>query len=47
MKEMTKMLQSAKTFLKHKEDDLKRILSEDGIRFRANWSIQAEGPLGI
>ena len=46
MEERTKMLQVAKTFLKHREDDLVRIFSEDGILFRTNRGIQAEGSFG-
>lgn len=46
MEERTKTLQVAKTFLKHREENLKRILSEDGILFRTNRSIQAEGSFG-
>ena len=46
MEERTKTLQVAKTFLKHRKEDLERILSEDGILFRTNRSIQAEGSFG-
>jgi hypothetical protein len=46
MEERTKTLQIAKTFLKQREKDLERILSEDGILFRINRSIQAEGSFG-
>jgi transposase len=46
MEERTKTLQVAKTFLKHREEDLKRILSTEGILFRTNRSIQAEGSFG-
>jgi transposase len=46
MEERTKTLQVAKTFLKHREEDLKRILSAEGILFRTNRSIQAEGSFG-
>jgi hypothetical protein len=46
MEERTKTLQVAKTLLKHREEDLKRILSQDGILFRINRSIQAEGSFG-
>jgi hypothetical protein len=46
MKERTKTLQVAKTFLKYREEDLERILSEKGILFRTNRSIQAEGSFG-
>lgn len=41
--ERTKTLQVAKTFLKYRQEDLERILSEEGILFRTNRSIQAEG----
>ena len=46
MEERTKTLQVAKTFLKYRQEDLKRILSEDGILFRINRSIQVEGSFG-
>ena len=36
----------AKTFLKQRKEDLKRILSEEGILFRTNRSIQTEGSFG-
>ena len=42
----TKTLQVAKTFLKYRQEDLKRILSDKGILFRRNRSIQAEGSFG-
>ena len=41
--ERTKTLQVAKSFLKYRQEDLERILSEEGILFRTNRSIQAEG----
>lgn len=44
--ERTKTLQVAKTFLKYRQKDLERILSEEGILFRTNRSIQAEGSFG-
>lgn len=44
--ERTKTLQVAKTFLKYRQEDLERILSEEGILFRTNRSIQAEGSFG-
>lgn len=44
--ERTKTLQVAKTFLKYRLEDLERILSDDGILFRTNRSIQAEGSFG-
>jgi len=46
LEERTKTLQVAKAFLKYRQEDLKRILSEDGILFRTNRSIQAEGSFG-
>ena len=46
LEERTKTLQVAKTFLKYRQKDLERILSEDGILFRTNRSIQAEGSFG-
>ena len=44
--ERTKTLQVAKAFLKYRREDLERILSDDGILFRTNRSIQAEGSFG-
>ena len=44
--ERTKTLQVAKTFLKYRQEDLERILSEEGILFRTNRSIQVEGSFG-
>ena len=46
MEERTKTLQIAKTFLKYRTESLERILSEEGILFRINRSIQAEGSFG-
>ena len=46
LEERTKKLQVAKTFLKQRNEDLERILSDDGILFRTNRSIQAEGSFG-
>ena len=46
MEERTKRLQVAKTFLKYRQENLERILSDDGILFRTNRSIQAEGSFG-
>ena len=46
LEERTKTLQVAKTFLKYRQEYLKRILSEEGILFRINRSIQAEGSFG-
>ena len=46
LEERTKILQVAKTFLKYRQKDLERILSEEGILLRINRSIQAEGSFG-
>ena len=46
LEERTKTLQVAKTFLKYRQDNLERILSDEGILFRTNRSIQAEGSFG-
>lgn len=46
LEERTKTLQVAKTFLKYRQEDLERILSDKGILFRTNRSIQAEGSFG-
>lgn len=46
MEERTKMLQVAKTFLKLRKENLKRTISKEGILFRTNRSIQAEGSFG-
>lgn len=46
LEERTKTLQVAKTFLKYRQEDLERILSKEGILFRTNRSIQAEGSFG-
>lgn len=46
LEERTKTLQVVKTFLKYRQEDLERILSDDGILFRTNRSIQAEGSFG-
>ena len=46
LEERTKTLQVAKTFLKYRQEDLERILSDDEILFRTNRSIQAEGSFG-
>ncbi len=46
LEERTKTLQAAKTFLKYREEDLERILSEEGILLRINRSIQVEGSFG-
>lgn len=44
--ERTKTLKVAKTFLKYRVEDLERILSDDGTRFRIKRSIQAECSFG-
>lgn len=46
IEERNKVLSVAKTFLKYRKEDLKRILSDEGILLRINRSIQAEGPFG-
>ena len=46
LEERTKTLQVARTFLKYRQGDLERILSNEGIAFRINRSIQAEGSFG-
>jgi len=46
LEERTKTLQVAKKFLKYREEDLERILSDTGILLRTNRSIQAEGSFG-
>ncbi len=46
VEERTKTLQVAKTFLKHRKEDLERILSQEGILYGTNRSIQAEGSFG-
>lgn len=46
LEERTKMLQVDKTFLKYRQETLERILSNEGILFRTNRSIQAEGSFG-
>ena len=46
LEERTKTLQVVKTFLKYRQENLERILSDDGILFRTNRSIQAEGSFG-
>lgn len=40
------MLSVAKTFLKYREEDLERILFDEGILLRINRSFQAEGSFG-
>lgn len=46
LEERTKRIQVAKTFLKYRQENMERILSDDGILFRTNRSIQAEGSFG-
>lgn len=46
LEERTKVLQVAKRFLKQRQENLERLLSDDGILFRINRSIQAEGSFG-
>ena len=46
LEERIKVLQVAKTFIKYRQEGLERILSDDGILFRTNRSIQAEGSFG-
>ena len=44
--ERTKVLQVAKTFIKHRKEDLERIISDERALYRMNRSIQAEGSFG-
>lgn len=46
MEERNKTLSAAKTFLKYRQEDLERILTEEGIPLRINRNIQAEGSFG-
>ena len=46
LEERTKTFQVARTFLKYRQEDLKRILSDEGIVYRMNRTIQAEGSFG-
>ncbi len=46
LEERTKVLQVAKTFIRQRQEDLERIVSEEGTLFRMNRSIQAEGSFG-
>ena len=46
LEERTKTLQVARTFLKYRQEGLKRILTDEGIVLRMNRSIQAEGSFG-
>ena len=43
LEERTKHFELSKAFMSYREDDLKRILSDEGIELRMNRSIQAEG----
>lgn len=46
LEERAKVLQVAKTFIKHRKEDLERIISDEGVLYRMNRSIQAEGSFG-
>ena len=46
LEERTKTLQVVRTFLKYKQENLKRILTDEGIVLRINRSIQAKGSFG-
>lgn len=46
LEERTKTLYVAKTFLRKRKEDLERILSDEGVLYRMNRSIQAEGSFG-
>ena len=46
LEKRTKTLQVAKTFIKQRQADLERIVSEEGKLYRMNRSIQAEGSFG-
>lgn len=46
MDEKIKELQIAKTFLKHREKEPERILSDEGILLRTNRRIQTDGSFG-
>ena len=46
LEKRTKTLQVAKTFIKQRQADLERIMSEEGKLYRMNRSIQAEGSFG-
>lgn len=43
LEERTKRLELSKSFMAYREEDLERIISEEGIELRMNRSIQAEG----
>lgn len=46
LEERTKHMEISKVFQKKRQDDLKRILSDEGIELRINRSIQSEGAFG-
>lgn len=46
LEERAKVLQVAKTFIKHRKEDLERIISDEGVLYLMNRSIQAEGSFG-
>ncbi len=46
LEKRTKTLQVAKTFIKQRQADLERLVSEEGKLYRMNRSIQAEGSFG-
>ena len=46
LEEKTKTVHVSKTFLKYRQEDLERILTDEGIVLRMNRSIQAEGSFG-
>ncbi|EOS27567.1 hypothetical protein C806_00014 [Lachnospiraceae bacterium 3-1] len=46
LEERTKTFQVARTFLKYRQEDLKHIFSDEGIVYRMNRTIQAEGSFG-
>ena len=46
LEERTKTVHVSKTFLKYRQEDLERILTDEGIVLRMNRSIQAEGSFG-
>lgn len=46
MEERNKVLSVARDFLKYRQENLERILSDEGILLRINRSIQAEGSFG-
>ncbi len=46
LEERTKTLQVARTFLKYRQEGLEQILSDEGIVYRMNRTIQTEGSFG-